>query len=222
MRKLILTLAILVGLIVMSSAAFAGRTGEGDPISRFGAIKWLRTMYAKADYIADSANFYVLDARDFLELKNDQCIWADPILLASQVTLVSLDPITVDVGAWTIREAECHEALGAIEVAVETLLGHGDYDYMFDWKSRVYLTGQWHQPTKYANGYHETGILDYIPKMTERLTWITNAVQKPSGSRNYELIRDWARKVKDDAEKIKSLIKAFARHNKLKLFTTQN
>jgi hypothetical protein len=222
MRKLFLVFAILLGLLALSSTAFAGKTGEGDPISRFGAIKWLRTMYAKADYIAESANFYVLDARDFLELKNDQSIWATPILLASQTTLVSLDPITVDVGAWTIREAECHEAIGAIRDGANTLLGKGGYDYMFDWKSRVYLTGQWHEPTKYTNGHQEKGILSYLPKMTERLNWITNAVQKPSGSRNYELIRDWARKVKDDAEKIKSLIKSFAYHNKLKLFRTQN
>ncbi len=203
MRKSVICCLALAVLLVATTSAFAGAPGEGDPSSRFGAIKWLRTMYAKADFIEQCADFYFLDSRDYLRLKNDLNRWSTPVVTALTLGMSSPDPITIEVGAWTEREAEAHGAVAGIRAGVDTL--KTDPDYKFD--ERVY---------QYLDEFDKP-----LNSIEKRLTWITNEISQPSDCRNYEMVRDWASQIDKDANKIKSLIKRFASHIKVKLFSVQ-
>jgi len=200
-RPLALLLALGM-LFALTSAAFASAPGEGDPTSRFGSIKWLRTMYAKADFVYECSNFYYLDARDYLRLKNNLNRWSHPIEVALTTGLGSAVPITVDIKAWTIREEEAHEALNAIKDSVEALQRA---PYMFDSTSYGYLDS----------------ILGMLPVLDSRLDRITDEVNDDPDNRNFELIRDWASGARGNAYKIKSLIGKFAYRNKVKLHSLQ-
>jgi len=203
MRKLHLFLLVAAILAVCSSTAFAA---NGSPISRFGSVKWLRTMYGKADYIIDSAKFFKLDALDYLDLKNDDSKWTDPVFYESSITAVSLAPINIDVGAWSVREAECHAAIGALDGAIGVLRGNGDFNYMFDSASYGYLQD----------------IGNHLPSMTKLLDSISAELCGPPETRNYELVRDWAKQLYGHADYVKGRVSKFASHNGLKINYIQN
>ena len=203
MRKLRLFLLVAAILAICSSVVFAA---NGSPISRFGSVTWLRTMYGKADYIIDSAKFFKLDALDYLDLKNDDSRWTEPVFYEYSITAVSLAPINIDVGAWSIREAECHEALGALDDAISVLRGNGDFDYMFDSASYGYLQD----------------IANHLPSMTSLLDKISAELCGPPETRNYELVRDWAKSLYGHADYVRGRVLKFASYNGLKINYIQN
>ena len=202
MKKLLALPLMLAMLFLMCSVAQAGAPGEGDPTSRFGSVKWLRTMYAKADFVYECSNFYYLDSRDYLRLKNNLNRWSHPIEVALTTGLGSPVPITIDIKAWTIREAECHEALSALKECVSAL---ESAPYMFDSTSYGYLSS----------------ISSKLPAIEARMSYITDEVNDDPDNRNFELIRDWAESAKTHAYGVKRLIEKFAYRNKVKVHSLQ-